>query len=234
MPALVAGIHVFLAAVVEQTRGWPGLRPAMIPRCSAVTGIQYPCYVGGVYPRFFRDTAANALEQLGETRPQAETVLAVFNTLTSEPAIRNLERINETCARELLILILEPAIARIVVVDELRETRTYFISRATPAQPSRQAASYRSPIGRLAALPVGSDYDLVTPNGFRTLEVVERATLRAKIIEQQWDSVYSTVEAKEFRPLTIKSFRRLLRWPSPNTALTSLRRFSRKTVMPST
>ena len=161
---------------------------------------------------FFRDTAANALEQLGETRPQAETVLAVFNTLTSEPAIRNLERINaELVPANSAILILEPAIARIVVVDELRETRTYFISRATPAQPSRQAASYRSPIGRLAALPVGSDYDLVTPNGSRTLEVVERATLRAKIIEQQWDSVNSTVEAKEFRPLTIKSFRQLLR-----------------------
>ena len=60
--------------------------------------------------------------------------------------------------RELHMLSTEPAIARIVAEDEHGKRKTYFISRATPNGKPRDgsaAASYRAPIGRLAALPVG-------------------------------------------------------------------------------
>ena len=107
----------------------------------------------------------------------------------------------------------EPAIARIVVAED-GDTRTYFISRGTPTKPPRDGsavASYRSPAGRLAALPVGSDFDFVTPKGARTVEVLERAALRPKVVEGDWDAVDTTVEGTSFGPVTVKSFRELLR-----------------------
>ena len=35
-------------------------------------------------------------------------------------------------------------------------------------------ASYRSPIGRLASLPVGADQEIRTPKGVRSFELIER------------------------------------------------------------
>jgi flagellar biosynthesis GTPase FlhF len=163
---------------------------------------------------FFRETAANAFQQLGEKRPQGEAVFAVVNTLTADRAMRNLEGISQARAQELRVLSTEPAIARIVVKEKSGDKKTYFISRGTPSRPPSDGsavASYRSPVGRLAALPVGSDVDLVTPKGVRRLGVLERAALRPKVIEDEWDSVDSTVQGTKFGPLTVKSFRELLR-----------------------
>jgi hypothetical protein len=42
---------------------------------------------------FFSETAANALEELGQARPQSDAVFAVVNTLTAERVMRNLEGI---------------------------------------------------------------------------------------------------------------------------------------------
>ena len=163
---------------------------------------------------FLTETAAAALDQLGEKPPQSANVLAVMNSVTSEKAIRNLDAIGHARVQELRVLSKEPAIARIVVAEETKDTKTYFISRGTPTRPPRDGsavASYRSPVGRLAALPVGTNYDLVTPKGVRNLEVRERAALRPKVIEDEWDSVDSTVEGIDFGALTIKSLRELLR-----------------------
>jgi len=163
---------------------------------------------------FFSETAANALEELGQGRPSGDAVLAVVNTLTADRAMRNLEGINRARAQELHALSTEPAIARIAVAEESGERKIFFISRGTPTRPPRDGsavASYRSPVGRLAALPVGTDYDLVTPKGVRSLEVRERVALRPKVIDDEWDSIDSTVEGIDFGPLTIKSLRELLR-----------------------
>ena len=163
---------------------------------------------------FFSKTAADALEQLGERRPVSASAFAVVNTLTADRAMRNLAGIGQARAQELRVLSIEPAIARIVVAEDSGDIKIYFISRATPSRPpgdGSAVASYRSPVGRLAALPVGTDFDLSTPGGIRSLEVLERATLRPKVAEDEWDSVNSTVEGTKFGPLTIKSFRELLR-----------------------
>src|SRR5438093_13749748 len=61
---------------------------------------------------FFAETAATALEALGEKRPAAANVLAAVNTLTAGRAVRNLEAISEARTQELRILAAEPAIAR--------------------------------------------------------------------------------------------------------------------------
>jgi transcriptional regulator with XRE-family HTH domain len=163
--------------------------------------------------RFFTETAANALGELGEARPHSGDVFAAVNTLTADRAIRNLEGINRSRLQELRVLSTEPAIARIVVAEESGQTKVYFISRGTPTRPPRDGsvvASYRSPAGRLAAVPVGSDFEFVTTRGVRSVEVLERSALRPKIVKDQWDSVDSTVEGTKFGPVTVTSFRQLL------------------------
>jgi hypothetical protein len=164
--------------------------------------------------RFFSETAANALAQLGERGPQAGEVFAALNTLTSEQAVHNLGGVNRARAQELHALSTEPAIARIVVADESGAAKVYFISRGTPTRPPSDGsvvASYRAPAGRLAALPVGSEFEFGSGKSARTVEVLERATLRPKLLDDQWDSIDSTLEGTKFGPLTVTSFRRLLR-----------------------
>jgi flagellar biosynthesis GTPase FlhF len=163
---------------------------------------------------FFDETASRALEELGEGQPQSGDVFAVLNTLTNDQAVRNFGGVNRAQAQDLHILSTEPAIARIVVADKLGNTRTYFISRATPNRsPSDGSlvASYRSPLGRLASLSVGSHIELRNKGRPSEVQVLERAVLRPKLFTGKWDSVDSTVEGTTFVPVTVKSFRDLLR-----------------------
>jgi hypothetical protein len=166
---------------------------------------------------FFEDAAGAAREALGEGRRPATDVLAVVNTLTADKAVRNLENMSEGQLGELRVLSNEPAIARIVVEDEQGTQKTYFISRATPHQQPHDgsvAASYRAPIGRLAALPVSGDLDVRTSSGVINLQVVERAILRPARKEGEWDSINSAVEGEDYGPLTVTSFREFLRLQS--------------------
>ncbi|MGE3993614.1 hypothetical protein [Pseudorhodoplanes sp.] len=163
---------------------------------------------------FFEEAGSAARQALGEERHSGMNVLAAVNTLNAEKALRNLEGINEARRRELRVLSTEPAIARIVAEDENGQRKTYFISRATPHSKARDGsavASYRAPLGRLAALPVGDDLDVRTPSGVVNLAVVERALLRPAHGNEEWDSVNSTVEGERYGPLTITSFRDFLR-----------------------
>jgi hypothetical protein len=86
---------------------------------------------------FFSATAADALEQLGEKRPQAGTVFAVVNTLTADQAMRNLRGISQSRAQELRVLSTEPAIARIVVAEQSGDL-LHFTSHAESASAGRK------------------------------------------------------------------------------------------------
>ncbi len=162
---------------------------------------------------FFTETANDAQAQLEMDQPSSANVFASMNTLTNDEAVRALLEITDERRRNLLQLCREPAIARVVVRDEAGEKKTYFIARATPHRMvagDAMVASYRSPIGRLASLPVGSDHEVRTPGGVRSLEVLERAELRPSLVSNVWDSVDSTLEGTDYGPVTVVSFRALL------------------------
>jgi hypothetical protein len=163
---------------------------------------------------YFEETAAKARGRLlGSSGPSVWS-LATVNTITADRAMQNLTSISETRKRELMQLCDEPAIARVVALDDSQEERTVFIARAS-ADPTSGigllAASYRSPMGRLAVVPVGEELEIRTPGGLRTFEVLERATLRPTQTASQWDSVNSVVNGPTYGPLTIVSLRALLR-----------------------
>ena len=138
----------------------------------------------------------------------ASSALASVNTLTSFSTIQNLDEINFANFSGYEILAREPAIARIKVLDECENTSVYYICRATPISGVPGLfVSYRAPLGRLAALPVGAEF--VFPNG-NVAQIVERTRLHPNNNTGEWDSTDTTFETTEFDVVTIQSLRRLL------------------------
>lgn len=163
----------------------------------------------------FADEALAQLESIAETakgklydgRTPGSDALANINTMTSSSAIQRLDKIGQENRESYQVLVAEPAIARVVVVDEEGEEKTYYICRTTPVSGFPNLASYRAPVGRLASLAIGSEFTL--PNG-TVVEVLERAQLRPNALAGGWDSRDTVVEAEHFGPFTIESLRALL------------------------
>jgi len=127
--------------------------------------------------------------------------------MTSSSTIQRLDQISQANRESYQVLATEPAIARVVVIDEEGEEKTYYICRTTPVSGFPNLASYRAPVGRLASLAIGAEFTL--PNG-TVVEVLERAQLRPNALADGWDSRDTVVEAEDFGPFTIESLRALL------------------------
>lgn len=155
----------------------------------------------------FEKVAAAAKSKLRDTLVLGPNVLANVNTMTSDSAIQRLGQINQANRESYHVLASEPAIARVVVADEEGEQRTYYFCRTTPVSGFPRFASYRAPVGRLASLPVGSEFTL--PDG-TIVEVLERAQLRPLSRADGWDSHDTVIETDHFGPITIESLRALL------------------------
>jgi len=151
--------------------------------------------------------AETAKSKLHDGQPLSSDALASINTMTSSSVIQSLDRISQENRESYQKLVTEPAIARVVVVDEEGEEKTYYICRTTPVSGFPNLASYRAPVGRLASLAIGAEFTL--PNG-TVVEVLERAQLRPNALADGWDSRDTVVEAEHFGPFTIESLRALL------------------------
>ena len=160
---------------------------------------------------FFTNTATFAKAQLAGLRLPSPDVFASMNTMTTEKAVQRLVGISEDQRRELATVSQEPAIARVVALNERDEKEIYFIARGTTGQRMEglKVASYRSPMGRLVALPIGDELEWDTKNGFRSLKVIEKTDLRPSLIGQDWDSIDSVIQSIDFDPVTVVSFRAL-------------------------
>lgn len=155
--------------------------------------------------------AAVAARASGELKASAlgSAAFASVNTLTAVSAMRRLDEINFANLTANQILAREPAIARVVVVDDAGSEQTYYICRAAPVSGvPGLLASRNAPVGRLASLPVGTDFKM--PNG-KVVEVTERALLRPWVGEEGWDSRNTVLESGGLGPVTIESLRALLR-----------------------
>ena len=112
------------------------------------------------------------------------------------------------------ILCHEPSIARVVVLDEDGIEATYYICRAAPMSLDHHGiklASYRSPAGRLASLPVGAEHTLRRGDQLVFVEVLEYSRYKPILEDEIWDARDSVLEGESYGPLTIKSLRTFLR-----------------------
>lgn len=144
---------------------------------------------------------------------RAPSIQIADNSWTNPNADQNRRRIDQENAETHRLLIEEPAIARVRVTDEDGATTDYYICRTSPVSLTNKGiklASYRSPVGRLASLPVGSDHTLFRDGCLVTVEVVEFARFQPRVVDGQWDAHNAVVAGGDYGPLSIESFRRWL------------------------
>ena len=96
----------------------------------------------------------------------------------------------------------EPAIARVMFDDNGRQS-TWYICRSA-ALAGSDIASYRSPIGRMASLQVGSEFKL--PNG-NTVVILEQTQFRPSHGPSGWDSAPTIVTTEQSGAITVDSLR---------------------------
>jgi hypothetical protein len=135
-----------------------------------------------------------------DTLVYPNAVNATKSVAQVERSQRAVRECNEHLARE-------PAIARVEVVDAQQKPRTIYICRTMPPSGVTHLASYRSPLGRLAALPIGESTTL--PNA-DSCEVVGKTTLRPTKEQGAWDSKGTVIETERFGPVTVSSLREFL------------------------
>ena len=124
--------------------------------------------------------ATAARSKLHGGRTLGSNALASINTMTSISAIQNLDQISQVNRESYQVLAAEPAIARVVVVDEEGEERTYYICRTMPVSGFSNLASYRAPVGRLASLAIGAEFTLPRWHRCRGLRARPTKTRRTR------------------------------------------------------
>ena len=162
---------------------------------------------------FSRVAEAAKKQLVGAPSLSSAGAFASINTFTSAEAVRKREQITEANIEGYRVLIREPVTARVVVNDEDGRTMTYYVCRTAPVLrggDGMEFASYRSPVGRLASLPVGNEHTVIREGEPVSVEVVEYARFHPTQIGQEWDARNSVFEGGAYGPLTVVSLRALL------------------------
>ena len=174
----------------------------------------------------FSRVAEAAKERLvGASSLSGADAFASINTLTSAEAVRKHEQITDANIEGYRALIREPVTARVVVNDEAGRTMTYHVCRTAPVLRGGEGiefASYRSPVGRLASLPVGTEHTVTREGEPVSVEVVEYARFHPTQTGQEWDARNSVFEGGAYGPLTVVSLRALLASLAAETDATAL------------
>lgn len=162
----------------------------------------------------FEEVAEAAKVRLAEgASSSGAEAFASINTFTSTDALRSQENIHRENVEGYRLLTREPAIARVAVCDEEGRRLVYYICRTTPVSvgdENTMLASYRSPVGRLAALSIGDEFTVRMGGEDISVEILEKAQLHPAFVTQEWDSRNSVLEGADYGFITVESFRELL------------------------
>lgn len=172
----------------------------------------------------FKNIAQEALETFSTIESLANSKLlsngtagaaafATANTFTGNSAVKNLADISQINIDGYESLKKEPALIRLLVEDGDGNNRTIYIARKSSLSLSGdiKLASYRSPIGALASLPVGDELTVKVGDNKHTYYLIEKVSLHPNKSSNEWDStdnVFSHHEVDSNQ--TVTSFRLLL------------------------
>ncbi len=161
----------------------------------------------------FKTISEKASREVVKPGVNTTGVLAYHNTVTDRTSIENLDSIRKSNIEGYQFLAKEPAISRVVAIDEAGRKSTYYISRNATVilEGDNKLASYRSSIGRLAELPVGDDITLHIGGVDSHFEVIEKAKYKPTKVDELWDSKPTIFEGEEYGPLTVESLLALRR-----------------------
>lgn len=156
----------------------------------------------------FSVIATRAQDALVDASSRREAAQIASNTFTNSNADKNLQRGRADILDEYRTLSREPSIARVAVESEDGTKKTYYFCRkGNLSGLDLSLVSLLAPVGRLASLPVGEEYDL--PNG-QSVTVLENVRFSPKIANQEWDTHKAEIRGEGYAK-TIESLRALLR-----------------------
>lgn len=161
----------------------------------------------------FQEVAGKAQDKLNNHLIPTLYAVANTNTSTINKGIQAAGKIHQQNREVYELLAKEPAIARVVAIDENNKKITYYISRgATDPISDRtlKMASYRSPIGRIASAPIGEEVVVNLSGKDIILIPQERTKFFPLLTKEEWDSRNSVLERGRLKPITVVSLRDLL------------------------
>ncbi len=158
------------------------------------------------------EIADGAAQKLASEGHSSANSFASGNTLTGGRAYQNLANIGLANREAWEALQREPSIARLVLEDDKGKARVVYIARKSslPLASGKQLASYGSPIGRFAELPVGEEASVTLQGQRQVLSLVEKISLRPSMADGEWDSTGSQYRHVDFGVFSIDSLRALL------------------------
>lgn len=154
-----------------------------------------------------RRIATEARGQLQQKSAISTDNLAQGNTLNMPGTVDSFSRIAREVAENNARLSEEPAIARVVALDEDENEWIYIISRgASSLKPEGRQfyCSHYAPAGGLASIPPGGSLDLRKGDRIVTLDVIERTILHPRESGEGWDSFNTEFQAERTRTFTIQ------------------------------
>lgn len=171
------------------------------------------------------DIARHSLDCIEKVSTEAENArnthrrgdantFATINTLIDIAAINKLGQISDEKMKALSVLIQQPVIARIHFINENDEEDTIFITRTTPLSVDGfKIASYRAPLGRIAALKAGDEGTFRFGGAEHDLRVDSSAQLKPQHKKGVWDSRDSEIDIQGYGRFTVESLREFLESP---------------------
>lgn len=159
-------------------------------------------------------TFAEVSEAASENLAQAQETRFHTSDPLPQAARDNIARIRHKVQMNNMTLKEEPAIARMVVLDENGNKVTYYICRVDPPiskNLDRKFVSYPSPIGELIGFDLdGQEHDIWVGKNCMTLKVIEKATFSPVRTNELWDAGKIILSTLNFSPFSINSFLELL------------------------
>lgn len=160
----------------------------------------------------FAEISEGATQKLASRGVISAHSFASGNTLTGAQAYRNLDRISKENNDALAALQLEPSIARLVLEDEEGQQKVVYITRNStlPLTSGKQTASYGSPIGHLAELPVGEERIITVGGKAQLFSLIEKTSFSPRVLDGEWDSINNQYRHVDQGAFSIVSLRSLL------------------------
>lgn len=160
----------------------------------------------------FQRISKAALSAVESSPTDTSNALVSGNSMVGSTAVSNLEKNTAALRKGHKLLSREPAILRLVAKDESGDTKTYFISRSTPASSGGELsfASYRSSIGKLGAMDPGDEISLDIAGKPVQFHLIEKTVLAPSQIQEKWDSAPNFYEHEDDGAFTVESMLALL------------------------
>jgi hypothetical protein len=139
--------------------------------------------------------ATQAEENIRNKNNSISSQLVYEHSLSNDKPQKSLEKINNDLLDKDFRLKEEPLIARVTILDEDNNEKTYYINRIDYVK-NPECISYNSPIGKIASRTVGDEVELRIDGQTKYFDIIERIIFNTRY-NGLWDSINTKIENED-------------------------------------